>query len=135
MFLKEVLFGKVFPIDYLFKATLKHCCDVIIIHFGLYPNHIQAQNFSPPMAKPVGSPLLLEEWYRCISCGVCHKRTMIFFLPVSSPMACCLQDHMVQAAELLVLQLIISRKSFLFQTSIELADFYDIHKQWAGAIY
>lgn len=76
VFLKENLFGKVFPTDYLFKATLEHCCNVTIIHFGLHPNYIKAQNFSPPLAKPVGSPLLpryeLEEWYQYISCGVCH---------------------------------------------------------------
>lgn len=89
VFLKDVLLGKVFPIDYLFKATLEHCCDVIIIHFGLHPNHIQAQNFSPPMAKPLGSPLLpryeLEEWYWCISCGVCRKRTMNLFFQYHLP--------------------------------------------------
>lgn len=50
-------------------------------------------------------------------------------------MPCCLQDHMVQATELLVLQIITSKKPFLLQILLELTDFYDTHKQWAGAIY
>lgn len=37
VFLKEDLFGKVFPTNCLFKATLEHCCDITIIHFGLHP--------------------------------------------------------------------------------------------------
>ena len=37
VFLKEDLFGKVFPTNCLFNATLEHCCDITIIHFGLHP--------------------------------------------------------------------------------------------------